>query len=502
MAKSDGVLFDAPDRRRGGRAELSAVIKRARDIMRKDAGLNGDLDRIPQFSWLLFLKALDAREQEREVIDGPRYRTLIEAPYRWRDWASPDNPKDRQTGQAFQDFVNTSLLPYLRRRSGTEELDVIGIIFRDVQNRMLSGALLREVIDRIDKVDFHTTDDVHTMAQLYESMLQEMRDAAGDSGEFYTPRPVIRFIVEMLDPKPGEVVLDPACGTGGFLVEAYEHIRKAHRLSAPKLRQLEDDLRGIDKKPLPYLLATMNLLLHGVDRPHLVRDNALAHTLAEHRRDRVDVIATNPPFGADEENTIRGNFPTERRTSKTEWLFLQIVIERLRPGGRCGIVVRNNILFDGGVFAKIKQHLLETCNLHTVLRLPNGVFAPYTLIPANLLFFEKTGPTRFTWFYELPPPEGRRNYTKTRPMRYEEFADAQAWWGGRGRRDRTEGPRTWRVPVGDLIDSAYNLDLRNPHGGDDLAHRPPAELIGELIAAEKDILALLEEIRLDMGQDS
>jgi type I restriction enzyme M protein len=498
MAKTERALFDVPGQRRRGRAELSAVIKRARDIMRKDAGLNGDLDRIPQFSWLLFLKALDAREQEREVIDGPRYLSLIESPYRWRDWASPHNPKDRPTGQAFQDFVNARLLPYLRGRTGTEELDVIGIIFRDVQNRMLSGALLREVVDQIDKVDFHTTDDVHAMAHLYESMLQEMRDAAGDSGEFYTPRPLIRFIIEMLDPTPGDVVLDPACGTGGFLVEAYEHIRKEHKLSAPKLRQLEDDLRGVDKKPLPYLLATMNLLLHGVDRPNLVRDNALAHTLAEHRRDRVDVIATNPPFGGEEEDTIRTNFPTDKRTSKTEWLFLQLVVERLRPGGRCGIVVPNNILFDGGVGAKVKQHLLQTCNMHTVVRLPNGVFAPYTLIPANLLFFEKTGPTRFTWFYELQPPEGRRNYTKTRPMRYEEFADVQTWWGGPQRNDRTEGPRAWRVPIADLIDNGYNLDRHNPHSGDDLAHRPPAELIAEMIVAEKEILALLEEIGADV----
>ncbi len=338
MTKTDDGLFDVPEQQRGGRAELSAVIKRARDIMRKDAGLNGDLDRIPQFSWLLFLKALDAREDEREVTEGARFRPLLDEPYRWRDWAAPDDPKKRVTGQPLQDFINGQLLPYLRKQTGTDELDVIGTIFRDVQNRMLSGNLLREVVDQIDKVDFHAAADVHTIAHLYESMLQEMRDAAGDSGEFYTPRPVIGFMVRMIHPRPAEIVLDPACGTGGFLVEAYKHIRLGNKLRARQLRDLEDDIQGIDKKPLPYLLATMNLLLHGVDRPHVVRDNALNHPVAEHRRNRVDVILTNPPFGGEEESTVPKNFPTDTRTPKTEWLFIQLVIERLRTGGRCAIV--------------------------------------------------------------------------------------------------------------------------------------------------------------------
>jgi type I restriction enzyme M protein len=501
MTTTDGALFDMHRQQGNGRAELSAVIKRARDIMRKDAGLNGDLDRIPQFSWLLFLKALDAREYARETItEGSRFRPLIEEPFRWRDWAAPDNPKRRVTGEALQKFVNTELLPHLRGRTGTDELDVIGTIFRDVQNRMISGNLLREVVDKIDKIDFHAADDVHTMAEVYESMLQEMRDAAGDSGEFYTPRPLIRFMIKMLDPKPGEIVLDPACGTGGFMVEAYEHVRSTHRLSARQLRELEDDIQGVDKKPLPYLLATMNLLLHGVDRPHVVRDNALNHPIAEQRRNRVHVIATNPPFGGEEENTVPKNFPTETRTPKTEWLFIQLVIERLRTGGRCAIVVPNNVLFDGGVGAKVKQKLLDTCNLHTVVRLPNGVFAPYTVIPANLLFFEKTGPTRATWFYELPLPDGRRNYTKTKPLRDEELTGLEDWWGGPERRNRVEGPHTWRVPVRDLIESGMNLDRRNPHAADDLAHRPPAELVGELITAEKEILALLEEIQAELTE--
>jgi type I restriction enzyme M protein len=263
---------------------------------------------------------------------------------------------------------------------------------------------------------------------------------------------------------------------------------------------LEDDLRGIDKKPLPYLLATMNLLLHGVDRPHLVRDNALAHTLADHRRDRVEVIATKPPFGGEEEDTIRSNFPIAMRTSKTEWLFMQVVIERLRTGGRCGIVVPNNMLVDA-VGTPIRQRLLEICNLHTVVRMPDGVFAPYTLIRTNLLFFEKTGSTRFTWFYELPPPEGRRNYTKTHSLRHEEFSDLKSWWGGRPRRDRMEGRRAWRVPIGDVIDRSYDLDLKNPNRENALADRRPSELVAELISAEREILALLEQVSVEVKDE-
>jgi type I restriction enzyme M protein len=500
MHATDDALFEVPRERAQGRAVLAAVIKRARDIMRKDAGLNGDLDRIPQFSWLLFLKAFDAREYAREKIThAADFEPLIESPFRWRDWASAENPKQRVTGEALQEFVNGQLLPYLRKRSGSEELDVIGTIFKDVQNRMLSGNLLREVIDQIDKINFHAAEDIHTMAFIYESMLQEMRDAAGDSGEFYTPRPLIGFMIKMLAPAPGEVMLDPACGTGGFLVEAYEYVRRTHRLSARQLRQLEEDIQGVDKKPLPYLLATMNLLLHGMDRPRVVRDNALNHPIAEQRKNRVGVIATNPPFGGEEEAVVLTSFPADTRTPRTEWLFIQLVIERLKAGGRCGIVVPNNILFDGGLGAKIKAKLLQACNLHTVVRLPNGVFAPYTLIPANLLFFDKTGSTSVTWFYEVPPPAGRRNYTKTKPLLDDDLVELEKWWGGPRREGRVVGPHSWRVPISELVDSGYNLDLRNPNVSNDLAHRPPADLVADIIWAEKDILRILIEISEEIG---
>jgi type I restriction enzyme M protein len=473
-------------------AKLAAVIKSARDAMRKDAGLNGDLDRIPQLAWLLFLKAFDGMEQNREVTDR-NFRPAIDAPYRWRDWAEdPNGP----TGEMLLSFVNVSLLPYLRRLTGKgahDPRDVLAAVFKETNNRMLSGYLLRDVVNKVNEINFASADDIHTMAHLYESMLREMRDAAGDSGEFYTPRPVIRFITQQVDPKLGEIVLDPACGTGGFLVEALEHLSPKVK-TAEQRRRLHDNLRGIEKKPLPYLLGMMNLVLHDVGQPNITRGNALTTPITQlSRADRVDVVLTNPPFGGEEEKGIQANFPTDKQTAETAWLFIQLVIRRLKDGGRCGIVVPNGVLFGDGVGAKIKKQLVEECNLHTVVRLPDGVFEPYTAIPSNLLFFDKTGRTKEVWFYEIPPPEGRKKYAKTKPMRFEEFADCQAWWS-----DRSENERAWRVPIADLEDNGYNLDLRNPSRPDDLAHRPPAELVAELISTEGEILALLEELAYDL----
>lgn len=480
-------------------ARLSSAIKTARDIMRKDAGLSGDIDRIPQLAWLLFLKAFDAREQQREVTER-NHRAAIEAPHRWRDWAAdPDGP----TGPELIAFVNDDLLPYLRELTGVDEedpRDTLAAVFKETYNRMLSGYLFREVVDQVQKIDFASSDDIHTMAHLYESMLREVRDAAGDSGEFYTPRPAIRFVVQQIAPKLGESVLDPACGTGGFLVEALEELHPQVE-SVEQWRALQSDLRGIEKKPLPYLLGMMNLLLHGVEQPNLVRDNALAYPVTQIRRqDRVDVVVTNPPFGGEEEAANLKNFPIP--TAETALLFLQLIVRRLTEGGRCGMVVPNGLLFGDGVAARIKKQLLEECDVHTVVRLPEGVFAPYTIIPTNLLFFEKTGRTREVWFYEIAPPEGQKRYTKTKPMRFEEFAECQAWWGGLSREARVENERAWRVPVGEIEADGWNLDRRNPNRGDDLAHRPPEELVAELIETEREIMALLEEIQVELRATS
>ena len=473
-------------------SDLSGAIKSARDTMRKDAGLNGDLDRIPQLAWLLFLRAFDAVEQEREVLES-KYEPAIAAPYRWRDWAA--DPLGGRTGEELLTFVNADLIPYLRRLEGSgkdDPRDTIAEVFKETHNRMLSGYLLRDVVDQVNKVDFASTDDIHTMAHLYESMLRQMRDVAGDSGEFYTPRPVIRFIVEQVGPQLGESILDPAAGTGGFLVEAYEHLRPQVG-SVKELQRLEADLRGIEKKPLPYLLGMMNLLLHGIQRPAIVRQNALTEVQVA-KRDRVEVILTNPPFGGEEEKGIQSNFPAATRTAETAWLFLQLVVRRLKDGGRCGIVVPNSVLFAGGVGARIKEQLLTQCDLHTIVRLPDGVFAPYTDIPTNLLFFEKTGRTKEVWFYEQPLPEGRRKYSKTNPLKYDEFAGCEKWWGGSAREGRQENERAWRVPIADIEQNNFNLDLSNPHGPDDLAHTAPEQLVARLLESEERITSQLREL--------
>ncbi len=482
-------------------ANLSAVIKRARDVMRKDAGLNGDADRIPQIAWLLFLKALDDLEESREVTD-PGYRPALSSPYRWRDWAADSTT--RRSGDALLTFVNQNLLPHLAELSGSgaagDTRETLGAIFRDTRNRMLSGYLLADLIDEVNKVSFVSSDDIHTMAHLYESMLREMRDAAGDAGEFYTPRPVIRFMVGRIDPRPGEVVMDPAAGTGGFLVEAWDHLVHAAEASEYPARErasLRGTLRGFEKKPMPYLLGQMNLLLHEVDAPKITRGNALTFSAADQRRDGVDVVLTNPPFGGEEEAGVKDYFPSDYRTAETSWLFLLSVMERISRSktGRAAVIVPNGVLFDEGIGGKIKAKLLSEFNLHTVVRLPNGTFSPYTLIPTNILFFERGGPTKDIWFYEHPLPEGRKNYTKTKPLRYEEFAQCEAWWGDADRAEREETAQAWNVSVADIKN--YNLDLHNPNRPDDLAHRPPTELIAELIDTEKQILGLLEQLQAE-----
>jgi type I restriction enzyme M protein len=484
-----GVLLNAPT----SKAQLSSVIKSARDIMRKDAGLNGDLDRLPQLSWVLFLKSYDDLELRREqdaVMRGQTYKAVIPKGYRWRDWAADEN-KGR-TGEDLIKFVNDDLLPKLRALNGSDERQTIAEVFKETFNRFLSGFLLRDVVNLVNRINFNSSDDIHTLSHLYESMLKEMRDAAGDSGEFYTPRPVVRFIVERVKPKLGEKILDPACGTGGFLVEAYNLLEKQqHTVEDRQLLQSET-LYGVEKKPMPFLLGMMNLLLHGVDRPNLRRDNALKNPLREiTEKDRVNVIVTNPPFGGEEERGIQLNFPEATRTGETALLFLQFIMRSLKEGGRCGMVVPNGTLFGDGVAARVKEQLLNDFNLHTIVRLPNGVFAPYTSIPTNLLFFDKPGPTTSIWYYELPPPEGRKNYTKTAPMQDAEFAECAALWDAP---QREATAHSWLVAAADVAANNYNLDIKNPNRAEDYEHMPPEKLAADITAKEKRIAEIMVEI--------
>ncbi len=492
---------------------LSSLIKSARDIMRKDKGLNGDLDRLPLLTWIMFLKFLDDLELQREeeaTLARTKFRSAIEPPYRWRDWAA--NPKGI-TGDELLIFINqdectrpdgkrgAGLFAYLRgltSSNGDDRRDVISTVFRGVDNRMRSGYLLRDVINKIHSIHFTSTDEMHTLGALYESMLREMRDAAGDAGEFYTPRAVVRFMVAVNDPRLGETVLDPASGTGGFLVEAFNHLSEQVKTVEDRRVLQRRSLFGCEPKSLPYLLCQMNLLLHGLDAPQIDPGNALRFKITEiGEKDRVDVILTNPPFGGEEEKGIQGNFPEDRQASETALLFLQLIMRKLRrhptPAGRparAAVVVPNGTLFGDGVCARIKEELLKEFNLHTVVRLPNGVFAPYTSIPTNLLFFDRSGPTKAVWYYEHPLPEGRKNYTKTQPLQFEEFLPCLDWWN-----NRKESERAWKVSAEEILANNCNLDRKNPYAKEDIAHLPPDQLVASIMHKEQRITEIMDNIR-------
>ena len=492
---------------------LASIIKSCRDIMRKDKGLNGDLDRLPMLTWIMFLKFLDDMEKIREAearLKGERYIPAIEPPYRWRDWAAKE---DGITGDELIAFINNDetirpdgtrgpgLFAYLRSLRGDDggdRRDVIATVFRGTINRMINGYLLRDVINKVNTINFTSSEEIHTLSLLYETMLKEMRDAAGDSGEFYTPRPVIQFIVKVIDPKLGEKVLDPAAGTGGFLVEAFEHLKKQCKTTEDYEILQRQSIYGGEAKPLPYLLCQMNLLLHELEYPQIDPGNSLRFPLREiGDKDRVNVIITNPPFGGEEEPGILSNFPEDKRTAETALLFLQLIMRKLkRPiggqkGGRCGMVVPNGTLFGDGVAARIKKELLENFNLHTIVRLPKGVFAPYTNIETNLLFFERDGPTKEIWYYELPLPEGRKQYTKTKPIKFEEFEPVIEWWD-----NREENEHAWKVPVEEVIKNNYNLDIKNPNKAKPEVYRPPEEIVASIIEKEKRIFELMQEIQV------
>lgn len=476
---------------------ITTLVKSIQDIMRQDAGVDGDAQRISQLVWMLFLKIFDDNEYEHE-LENENYESPIPARLRWRNWATDD---EGLTGEALLDFINNDLFKTLKELQIAPDSDPREILVRDVfvdsYNYMKSGTLIRQVVNKLIQLDFNNIKDRHVFNDIYEKILKDLQ-SAGNAGEYYTPRAVTQFMADMVDPQLGETVLDPACGTGGFLVCALENMHSQVK-SPADWKTLSRSIIGIEKKPLPHLLAITNLILHNIEAPRISRDNSLSRRpLRDYgESDRVDVILTNPPFGGTEEPGVENNFPAAYRTRETADLFLLLIIQLLKDGGRAAVVLPDGFLFGEGVKTRIKERLLEKCNLHTIVRLPKGVFNPYTGINTNLLFFSKGEPTGEVWFYEHPYPDGYKSYSKTKPMRIQEFAPEKAWWDNREVNDRA-----WKVTLDEIKARNYNLDISNPNTPDE-DHGDPVELLRQYHELSRQVdetrAALKDELMAALG---
>jgi type I restriction enzyme M protein len=484
-------------------SNVSGVIKSIQDLMRKDVGVDGDAQRISQLVWMFFLKIYDDRETELELVEDD-YKSPIPKHLRWRNWAAD---KEGMTGDELADFVNMQLFPTLKEKlkasgANAERVKVIRSVFEDAYNYMKSGTLMRQVINKINEIDFNSSADRQTFGNIYEQILKDLQ-SAGNAGEFYTPRAVTEFMVDRLAPQLKESVLDPACGTGGFLSNVIDYKRKNFVKSTRDEEALKKSIYGVEKKTLPHMLCTTNMILHGIDIPvNIKHDNTLSRPLRDYTAsDRVDVIITNPPFGGMEEDGIENNFPTAFRTRETADLFLLLITHLLRNEGRAAVVLPDGFLFGEGMKTRLKEKLLTECNLHTILRLPNGVFNPYTGIKTNLLFFTKGKPTKHIWYYEHPYPEGVKSYNKTRPMRFEEFAAEIAWWGKEKDdfKTRVENEYAWKVPVEEIVKRNYNLDISNPHVGEQISHDPDV-LLANYKAEQQKISDLRNQLKTILAE--
>jgi type I restriction enzyme M protein len=484
-------------------SNVSGIIKSIQDIMRKDVGVDGDAQRLSQLVWLFFLKIVDDREEELELTEDD-YKSPIPENLRWRNWATD---KEGMTGEILLDFVNLQLFPTLKGKlnidgeNGKQAL-VIKNVFEDAYNYMKSGTLLRQVINKICEINFNASADRHTFGSIYEQLLKDLQ-SAGNAGEFYTPRAVTTFIVDRIAPKLEETVLDPACGTGGFLTNVIEY-KRTHFVKSPADEVvLQNTIVGVEKKSLPHMLCTTNMILHGIDVPiNIMHDNTLARPLRDYsNKDRVNVIVTNPPFGGMEEDGIENNFPTSFRTRETANLFLTLIIHILKDEGRAAVVLPDGFLFGEGIQTRIKEKLLNECNLHTIVRLPNGVFNPYTSIKTNILFFTKGKPTEHIWFYEHPYPEGVVNYNKGKPMRFEEFQAEIDWWGKEedGFKTRVENEHAWKVAAKEIVEQNYNLDIKNPHVKEQISHDPD-ELLALYNKEQNEILNLRGQLKAILAE--
>ena len=476
------------------------VVKSIQDIMRKDTGVDGDAQRISQLCWMFFLKIIDDQDQELELM-GDDYTSPIPRKFQWRVWAADP---EGITGEELFAFINNGLFPALKALyvtgPGGNRRRVVRDVFEDAYNYMKSGQLMRQVVNKINEIDFNNLSERQHFGDIYEQILNDLQ-SAGNAGEYYTPRAVTAFMVDRIDPKPGETLFDPACGTGGFLTCSLRHMRQRYVKRPEDAQTMQMALRAVEKKHLPHMLCVTNMLLHGIEDPGFVRhDNTLARPYTSwERKDRVDIVLTNPPFGGKEEDGIESNFPQHFRTRETADLFLALIVRLLKPRGRAAVVLPDGTLFGEGVKTRLKEHLMQECNLHTIVRLPNSVFKPYASIGTNLLFFEKGETTQDIWFYEHLVPAGQKSYSKTRPIRLEHLQPCIDWWGGMQRKGREETERTWKVTADEVKERGYNLDIKNPQTQED-DHGDPVELLKKLTTAETDAAGLRDLLKTILAE--
>jgi type I restriction enzyme M protein len=471
------------------------TVKSIQDIMRQDIGVDGDAQRLSQLCWIFFLKIIDDQDQELELLDSS-YRSPVPVHLQWREWAADP---EGVTGDALLDFINTDLFPTLKDLPATagtaNRARVVKSVFEDTYNYMKSGQLLRQVVNKINGVDFNDLAERKHFGDIYEQLLNSLQ-SAGNAGEYYTPRAVTAFMAGRIDPKPGETLFDPACGTGGFLACAIRHMRERYVKTVEDEQAMQAGLRAVEKKQLPHMLCVTNMLLHNIEDPSFVRhDNTLARPYISYgKQDRVDIILTNPPFGGREEDGIEANFPQHFRTRETADLFLALIIRLLKPSGCAAVVLPDGTLFGEGVKTRLKEHLLQECNLHTIVRLPNSVFKPYASIGTNLLFFDKGEPTRDVWFYEHQVPAGQKAYSMTKPIKLEHLQACIDWWGGAERENRQETDQAWKVGIEEIKARNDNLDFKNPHTVAE-HHGDTEELLAQLDTAEAQAAALRDQLK-------
>jgi type I restriction enzyme M protein len=479
---------------------VRTVVKSIQDIMRQDTGVDGDAQRISQLCWMFFLKIIDDKEQELEIRqDG--YRSPIPTNYQWRVWAADP---EGITGEELLAFINEELFPALKNlvaSTGTgDRRPVVRDVFEDAYNFMKSGQLMRQVINKINEIDFNNLTERQHFGDIYEQILNDLQ-SAGNAGEYYTPRALTVFMANRLDPHPGEILFDPACGTGGFLTCALRHMRERYVKRPEHEEAMHAALRATEKKQLPHMLCVTNMLLHDIEDPSFVRhNNTLARPYISYTQsDRVDIVLTNPPFGGREEDGIETNFPAHFRTRETADLFLALIIRLLKPSGRAAMVLPDGTLFGEGVKTRLKEHLMQECDLHTIVRLPNSVFKPYASIGTNLLFFEKGKPTEDIWFWEHRVPEGQKADSMTKPIRFEHLQGCIDWWGGVKREGRKETPQAWKVTADEVKARSYNLEIKNPHTvADD--HGDPKELLASLNVAEVETTNLRNQLKAILAE--